>query len=384
MRLLLTVVLFVLCSAAISAADDAHTAFGDVPRTFSHFLNAREAALCRADVATGGLSAYFLNPAAASQVTGAAGVATMRFNSTSRHYLPEGDAYLDATDDGILFSQVVAVKRNGSVVFGFGYSCPSYQNLTLKGRQYVGQPPGLQGYEAELSSGLRYFEVILASRIGTDGRGGIGVAAGIANMNEQTTERVPGVSLDSARLDGTAASIAAGFMYDATRSFSFGLGYRWGSTVGVSGEWYKEDKVGESKTTPVAVAGFTFRPAAQTTILASYTREGWDSAVSTLAAYQGQAGLKRDEFDKDLATAAIGLERGFAHGRAVARLGASKQLTSGITNAIVPEYAVGLGGAVKFNQYSSEIALVRESYSEGGESGQVTSYGVYVTIGYEF
>ena len=383
MRPLLFVLLLLASSAAL-AADDAHIAFGDVPRTFSHYLNAREAALCRADVATGGLSAYFTNPGAASMVSGASGEATLRFNSTSRDYLPDGAASLDASDDGLLFSQAVAAKQNGSVVFGFGYSCPSYQSLKLTGQQDVGDPPTLEAYNAEFSSGLRYFEVIMATRIGTSGRGGIGVAAGIANMNQRTSERVPGVYLDTAELDGTAASLAAGFVYDAMTTLTFGLGYRWGATVGVSGEWYKHDREGESKSAPVAVAGLTYRPTAQTAVHASYTREGWDSAELTLAAQDTLPAFKRNEFGKGITTAAIGVEQGLPGGKVVARVGASKQFESGITNAIVPEYAIGLGAVVRFSQYSSEIAVVRESFAEGGESGQVTSYGVYLTISYEF
>ncbi len=41
-------------------------------------------------------------------------------------------------------------------------------------------------------------------------------------------------------------------------------------------------------------------------------------------------------------------------------------------------------GSFSFDQYIAEIGLVRETFLEGGESGQVTNYGVYATIGYEF
>lgn len=51
---------------------------GDPPRTFSHFLNAREAALCRASAATGGVESFFLNPACASTVREVSGQATVR------------------------------------------------------------------------------------------------------------------------------------------------------------------------------------------------------------------------------------------------------------------------------------------------------------------
>jgi hypothetical protein len=32
----------------------------------------------------------------------------------------------------------------------------------------------------------------------------------------------------------------------------------------------------------------------------------------------------------------------------------------------------------------ADIALVREQFAEGGDSGQVTNYGIYLTAGYQF
>ncbi len=380
----------VIVSAALGPAradGQAHTALGDIPRTYSHYMNAREAALCRANAAVGGLAGYFFNPASASEVTGVEGCATMRYNMTSREYLPDTDDYLNSSEDGSLFSQAVAVKRSGSLVFGFGYSCPSYRSLELSGKQYVDGP--LVEYDAEFTGGLRFFEAVAAARIGSKGQGGVGITAGVVNMNEEAKERVPGESLDSAEISGMAASVAIGLVFDATEQLTFGGGYRWGSSINVDGEWYKQSKEGESKTQPVAVLGVRYRPVEHVAVYCSYVREGWDQARSTLAAHMEEddeedGGLDWDLFDEPIQTAALGVEFALMEGKLTVRAGGSKTLATDITNAIVPEFAVGLGGAMKLEQYSLEAAVVREQFREGGESGQVVTYGVYATVGYEF
>ncbi|MCK5597596.1 MAG: hypothetical protein KAJ04_09130, partial [Candidatus Eisenbacteria sp.] len=87
--LTLTVLVLAVVVAADAAATEARTTIGDVPRTYTHFMNAQEAALCRANVAAGGLSAYFFNPAVIANLSGVSGQATMRMNIKTRHYLPE-------------------------------------------------------------------------------------------------------------------------------------------------------------------------------------------------------------------------------------------------------------------------------------------------------
>ena len=383
MRCLLVTVLALSVVAGPAWSDDARTTIGDIPRTYSHYLNAQEAALCRANAAAGGLAAYFLNPANASQVEGVAGQATVRNNIKSRDYLPDGDEYLDAADDGFLFTQIVAVKRSGSLIFGFGYSSPSYRNLELSGTRSFRNE--LEPYEGEFCGGLRVFEVVAAARMGTHGQGGIGVAAGLANLNEEAVERVPGESLDTAKLDGMAGSLAIGFTFDATDRLTFGLGYRMGLTVQVDGEWYKQQVEGESKTQPVTVAGIKVRATDSVTVHGSYIREGWDRTESTLAAYpEDEGGLDRNQFTEPISTVALGAEVDFAERRFSVRAGWSKELGADITNAIVPENAFGLGGTMRFSEYAAEIALVREQFLEGGESGQVTNYGIYATVSYEF
>lgn len=363
--------------------DDARTTIGDIPRTYSHYLNAQEAALCRANAAAGGVAAYFLNPANVSQVQGIAGQATARYNVKSRDYLPDGDETLEATEDGFLFTQVVAVKRSGSLTFGFGYSNPSYRSLELSGTTYVRDE--LQPFEGEFCGGLRFFEVLAAARIGSYGQGGIGIAAGLVNLNEEAVERVPGVSLDTAKLDGMAGSLAFGFTYDATDRLTFGVGYRMGTTIGVDGEWYKETREGESTTQPTTVGGVTIGLTDNVRVYGSYISEGWDRVESTLAAYpREEGGLDWNPFTDPIKTVALGAEVDLSQRRFSVRAGWSKELGADITNAIVPENAFGLGGTMRFSEYAAEVAVVREQFSEGGESAQVTNYGIYATVAYEF
>jgi hypothetical protein len=380
MRYLTLVMLLVAFAATAAAADDARTTIGDIPRTFSHYLNAQEAALCKANAATGGVASYFWNPAAVSEVTEIAGQATMRFNSKSRDYLPQGDEHLEATDDHFLFTQFVAVKTSGPRTLGFGYSNPSYRNVVISGvRDYDGD---LREYEGEFKGAYRCFEVIGATRIGVGGQGAIGVSAGIANLSEEAHERVVGQALETARIDGIAASYAAGFSFDATSRVTLGLGYRWSTTVGVSGEYYKQTQEGESTTEPVTVAGLRIRPTDFITLHIGYVQDGWDRAKSTLAAYpRDEGGLDWKQFTEPVTTLAVGAEVDVAGGRGVVRAGYSRELGADIDNAIVPENSIGFGGSIRFRQYVADIALVREQFMEGGESGQVTNYGFYLTAG---
>ena len=383
MRRILVTVLVLTFAAGAAWGGDARTTIGDIPRTYSHYLNAQEAALCRANAAAGGVSAYFLNPANVSGVQGIAGQATGRYNVKSRDYLPEGVPKLEAADDGFLFTQVLAVKRSGTLTFGFGYSNPSYRSLELSGSRFSRDE--IEPFEGEYRGGLRLFEVVGAARIGTNGQGGIGIAAGIANVNEEAVERVPGQSLETAKLDGMSGSLAVGFTFDATERVTLGLGYRFGLTIEVDGEWYEQHREGESKTQPVTVAGVKVRAADNITVYGSYIREGWDRVESTLAAYPAdEGGLDWNPFTEPISTAALGAEVDFAERRFSVRAGWSKEMGAEIENAIVPETSFGLGGTVRFDAYSAEVAVVREQFAEGGESAQVTNYGLYATVAYEF
>jgi hypothetical protein len=112
-------------------------------------------------------------------------------------------------------------------------------------------------------------------------------------------------------------------------------------------------------------------------------REGWDEAGADLAAYTENEG-RRDEFGEALGTAAFGVEIALLSGTVIARAGASKQFAADIDNAIVPDYSLGAGAAMAFEEYFAELSVVREQFELGGLSNQVSNYGVYVTIGYAF
>ena len=391
--LTLTVLVLAVVVAADAAATEARTTIGDVPRTYTHFMNAQEAALCRANVAAGGLSAYFFNPAVIANLSGVAGQATMRMNIKSRNYLPEGEDYLNASDDVLLFSQIVAAKRTDMYALGFGYSCPSYRNLELAGQQ------GGAPYKGEFQGSLRFFEVLAAARIGEDGQGTIGVAVGIANLAESASEPAQ----RTAEMDGMAASVAVGMTFDAMERLTFGVGYRLSTVVDVEGEWHTESDgavaKGTTKTAPVAVGGLRYTPADNYTLYASYIHEGWDKAKSTFAAYYDTGECEdcnendgeRDEFDSALGTAAVGGEGTLLDGRLTLRAGFSMPLGSVPDSTdepeyrkLVPEYAAGFGGTVRFKEYSVEAAYVHQQYADGDESAQAVNHGIYVTVGYDF
>jgi hypothetical protein len=399
-HLLLT--LAVLTLAVVASADEdaiaSRTTIGDVPRTYTHFMNAQEAALCRANAAAGGVAAYFFNPAVIADIPGVSGQATMRVNAKSRNYLPDGDNYLDASDDAFLFSQAVAAKRTDMYALGFGYSCPSYRNLELSGRVDGAS------YHGVFQGGLRFFEVLAAARIGTEGQGAIGIAAGIASLNESATEKgTEQRYIRTADMDGIAASVAVGMIFDAMDRLQFGFGYRFSTEVDVEGEWHTESggavTSGTTKTEPVAVVGARYTPVDDCTFYVSYIHEGWTKAQSSFAAYYDTGECedcnendgRRDEFGSALGTAAIGAEGTVLDGRLTVRAGFSMPVGADFDNAdepeyreLVPEYAAGVGGTVRFEQYSVEAAFVRELYADGTESNQVVNHGTYVTVGYDF
>ncbi len=380
MRFVLLPVAVVLVVACVSQADEARLAMGDIPRTYNHYLNAQEAALCRANAATGGIEAYFLNPGCVATVTGVSGQATVRFGATSRSYLADAPDTYGVDESEFLVSQAVAAKTTDSWTLGFGYSSPAYRNLVLQ----RGMPGGL--YRGEFSGSLRFFEVLFGSRIGTNGQGGIGIAAGLVGIGESADETLGGSSLGQASLDGTAASIAIGFVFDSTDDLTFGLGYRFGSKIDVSGEWYGEDDVtGTSETQPTAVGGLSYRLGTNYTLYASYIHEGWNKArASDKAAAYPDDGGKRNEFGDAIRTIALGAAGVVWDGRLTLRIGASKQLEDGLSQAIVPDYALGGGLTVHFVQYFVDAGFVREQFEVHGGSDDASTLGLCASVGYEF
>jgi hypothetical protein len=78
-------------------------------------------------------------------------------------------------------------------------------------------------------------------------------------------------------------------------------------------------------------------------------------------------------------------------GRLTLRAGFSMPVGSGPDSTdepeyrkLVPEYATGFGGTVRFEEYFVEAAWVREQYADGDESAEAVNHGIYVTVGYEF
>jgi hypothetical protein len=398
-HLLLMLAVTMLAAAAFVDADAGvtRTTIGDVPRTYTHFLNAQEAALCRANAAAGGISAYFLNPAAIANIDGIAGQASLRINAKSRNYFPEGgDTYYEASDDVFLFSQAVAAKRNEMFALGFGYSTPSYRKVEITGR-VEGAP-----YSADLHGSLRFFEVLAATRVGSDGQAAIGVAVGIASLNEGAGEVAQRYNRTS-EMDGMSGSVAIGMAFDATERLTFGLGYRFSTAVTVEGEWHTESggevRDGKTRTAPVLVGGVRFTPVDNYTVYASYIHEGWDQARSSFASYYdtgecedcNENDNERNEFGSALGTAAVGGEVTLMEGKFTVRAGYSLPVGSDFDNEdepeyreLVPEYAFGLGGTVSFKEYSVDAAYVREPYGDGDESEQAVNNGFYLAVGYQF
>jgi hypothetical protein len=398
-HLLLTIAVLLL--AGVAAADgDAivtRTTIGDVPRTYTHYMNAQEAALCRANAAAGGLSAYFFNPAILADIPNISGQASVRLDALSRDYLPEGEGEITADDAWLLFSQAVAAKRNDMFALGFGYSCPSYRSVTLKGRVDDAT------YSGDFGGSLRFFEVLAAARIGSENRGTVGLAVGIASLDESADEHSQGNYTRTANMDGMAASVALGMTFDVADWMTLGAGYRFSTSVDVEGEWHTETggevTSGTAKTQPTAVVGARIEPLEHYTLYLSYINEGWNEANSTFASYYdtgecdgcNENDNARDEFGSAMGTAAVGAEGELLDGRVTVRAGFSTPVGSDFDNAdepeyreLVPSYAVGFGGTVNFQQYSIDVAFSRESYSDGDETGQAENNGFYLSVGYEF
>jgi hypothetical protein len=376
--LLTAVVLLFAYGWASADIDAARVSLGDVPRTHTHYLSAEDAALCRAAAATGGVGSYFLNPALITRVNGASGQATLRFNVKSRNYLPDGADYLDSSDDGLLFAHAVAVKQTTPIVYGFGYSAASYRSLELAG--LIGGEP----YDAQFAGGLRFFEVLLGTSIGSEARGGIGVAAGIVNLNEEARVRL-GDTLESANMDGIAASFAFGVVFDATDRLSIGAGHRTSAGVDVEGEWTfgdpPESRSGRSDTQSTSVLGVGLQATDGLSVHGSYVQEGWDAAVSTLSSYPE---LSRDIVGDAIGSVALGAEYDFPGQRITLRAGGSMVVRGEAEDVLVPEYSLGLGGVLRFVQYSVELSLVREQFELNGKSAEAINYGIYASVGYEF
>jgi len=381
---ILTLVLTAVLAMAVSA-DVTRTTLGDIPRTYSHFLNSYQASLAGAGSAAGGVGAVYYNPALAAQYEGVSGQATVRFNVKNRDYVT-GD--FDASDDGFLFSSAVAVKRTGSLSFGFNYSCPAYRSVEYTGLK--DDEGTMKDYRSEQTGSLRVFELVFASRIGSTEQGSIGLSAGLATLDETMREGFTGESLDKARVRGMGVTASIGFLFDATETFTAGVGYRWGSEVNTrSDDYYQEDRRDETtRIQSMLVAGARFEPTDVLSIHASYLVDGWSQAKTDLSAWpptdpphptEGE----RDEYDDDLSTIALGVEVSLMEERLTLRSGYAMQTTE-IDKNVVPESAIGFGAAWRFSEYAVEGAVVRESFAEDGDSGQMTNYGLYLTIGYVF
>ncbi len=387
MRYAILILVFAVFAFGTACADDTRTSIGDTPRTYSHYLNSQQAALCGASAATGGVSACFYNPAAASRHDGISGQATIRLNRKSRDYFPDGDEHYESSDGVFLFSHAVAVKSSDNLTLGFSYACPSYRQLELTGtRPTVDDMVTVyKQYEGTFTGSLRFFEAVIASRIGSSDQGALGVSAGVVSLEESVRDVYVGDELEKARVKGMGFTAAAGFLFDATESLTFGLGYRWGSDVKVrSDDWYGEDRRDEtSKTQATAVAGVTYCLNDLLSLHASYVRNGWDKASSTLSAYSEDGGA-RDEHEEPLATGAFGIESAILDDKLTLRAGYSIAMSNDIEVGIVPENSIGFGGVWSFEEYAIEAALVREQFSEGGETAQVTNYGFYTSVGYIF
>ncbi|MBD3368035.1 MAG: hypothetical protein GF405_07675 [Candidatus Eisenbacteria bacterium] len=382
MRQLIVLAVVVLCATTGASADETEIRIGDVPRTGSHFMNAREAALCGAGAATADLSAVFRNPAAAGMVEGAEGFASMRVNIKTRDYLPQGDESLDATDDGLLFSQAAAVKTSDSWSFGFAYATPSYRSLDLSGAVETGERP-LESYSGEFTGSFRTFEAVLTSRIGSRGQGIIGLSAGVATINETGREVVGSDLTDSWEIDGLGSCYAVGFIFAPSDRVSIGAGYRFSSEIDVEGTGLGLDgETGTFTTAPIATGGVSVLPTDRLALHASVIREGWHQADVELDP-DATAVLGSPSFDDPILTVALGGEFD-ATEKITLRAGYSLQMTGDIQDAAVPESAFGLGGTYAFNEYYVDAGYTYESFEIDGESGQITNSGLHATVGYRF
>ncbi|MBM3308168.1 MAG: hypothetical protein FJY74_07575 [Candidatus Eisenbacteria bacterium] len=369
-----------LCVLATASSALTPVDVGDPPRTYGHFLNAGEAALCRAGAATGGLESFFRNPACVADVRAVSGQATARVVTTSRDHLGEGAEGLSAEDGAFLLSQVAAVKRSGSWVFGFGYTAPSSRSLRLTGT--VGEASGRELYDGTFEGGLRYFEMVFGTRIGRDGRGSIGFASGLVNLTESVREAV-GQTLETAEVTGSATSMAAGITYEATDRVTLGAGYRWGTRIGVRGDWYDDvGRTGSSHTQPTIVAGLTVRATKDIALHGCYLNEGWGAATATLSAYEENDG-RRDEFDGSVASVALGAEAALMGGKLTLRAGGATRVAPDAADGGMPQWAAGIGGSYRFSGYALDGAVVRERHEVDGMGGTISNYGLYLTVSYD-
>ena len=385
MRTIILVLVLTAVLVTAAGADVTRTALGDIPRTYSHYLTAYQASLAGAGSATGDVGACYYNPALAARYEGISGQATLRFNVKNRDYIT-GD--LEASDDGLLFSNVVAVKRSGGLSFGFNYACPAYRSVEYTGLK--DDEGTMKDFASEQTGSLRVFELVFASLIGSSQQGALGVSVGLASLDETMREGFTGETLDKARVRGMGTTVSLGFLFDATETFSAGVGYRWGSEINTrSDDWYEQDRRDETtKTQSMLVTGITFKPVQTVTVHASYLADGWDRARTDLSAYPptpepNPTSGERDEFGDALSTVALGVEVSLMEEKLVLRTGYSMQTTE-IDEGVVPENSIGFGASWRFDEYALDGALVRESFSEGGESAQMTNYGIYVTVGYIF
>jgi hypothetical protein len=355
---------------------------GDVPRTGSHFTNARSAALCGASAATGGLEAVYWNPATASRVPGAEGFAAFRYNIKSRDYLPDGEDALEASDDGFLLSQAAAAKTSDTWTFGFAYATPAYRSLDLTGSIETDERP-LEPYTGEFSGNLRTFEAVLTSRIGKRGQGVLGVSAGIATINEAGRVVVGPDLEESWEIDGLGPCYSVGFLFKPVDRIVVGASYRFSSEIDVEGTGRGlEGESGTFVTAPIVAGGVTVAPTERLLLHASVIREAWHQAEVKLDPEAVEV-LGNASFDDPLLTAALGVEFE-ATTRIALRAGYAIQLTDGIEGAAVPENAFGIGGTYAFGEYFLDAAYTYESFEVDGASGELTNSGLHVSIGYEF
>jgi len=382
MRQLIVVVMVALTAATVAFADDTAVRIGDVPRTGSHFLNARSAALCGASSASGGLPAIYRNPAVGGLVGGAEGFATLRYNVKTRDYLPEGEAGIDASDDGLLLSQAAAVKTSDTWTFGFAYATPAYRSLELSGAVEIDERP-LESYTGEFTGSFRTFEAVLVSNL-WEGRFLVGGSAGIATIDE-TGRVVSGPDLEESwEIDGVGACYAIGLLFRATERIDLGFGYRFPSEIEVDGTGRgAEGATGTFETSSVVTGGVTVRALERLALHASFVRDGWHQAGVTMDQQNVEAVDGVPTFDDPLMTVAAGAEFDVTE-KVVLRAGYSMQTTDGLDGAAVPESAVGLGGTYTFSEYYVDAAYVHESFEVDGESGDLTNSGLYLSLGYGF
>lgn len=383
MRHLTAAIAIVLVACSAATADVTDVRIGDVPRTGTHYTNAREAALCGAAAGTGGISSIYLNPAVAVPEDGAEGLAAFRFNVKSRAYLPEGDVGLDATDDGLLLSQAAAIKTSGAWTFGFGYATPAYRDLELTGKIET-DDRRVEPYDGDFTGSLRTFEAVLSTRIGSRGQGVIGASAGVATIDE-TGRVVVGSDLDESwGIDGLGATYAIGFLFQATERVAVGIGYRFGSEIDVESSGVGlEGASGTFRTAPVASGGVTVRPIDRLALHASVVRQGWHRAEVQLDVQDAEDIIAAPAISDPLLTVALGAEYDLTD-RFTLRGGYAMQTTDGIEGAAVPENAFGIGATYAWTQYYMDAAYVHESFELDGESGEVTNNGIYVSGGYRF